>query len=673
MKKLFAEEKNAYIIKAVSRISFYLLLFSSLVYSQQNDFPIYQTADYTTSKGLTNIFVANIDNKGSYDLIFYNNSDLGYTYHSSERLRKPRRKYFFYPISSIKLFKPAEKGINRKYIFTSEESGIVGLVSFTEYGGMRLLNIKDAKDYPSKVDVGNFLAVPENRAIVLGNNFIGLSIFSEKNFKLKENKLIKYGSFSEGGLVDIDIDGMNDLVLFDNASQKLLYYLNVTNSFQLTKEEELSGEISKFKVNDFDGDRVRDFSFLIGDSLAIYIVNSNPQNIKHFSIYIKGCADYKFLKINNDKKTDILAIDSTGRMLAFYNNGDNSFLPAETITSAPGAKALATVWDIDRRKLALLSNEGRFFTFEKTSRIDTTKNILLYGNDFTAPEINNGIHTIRTYWIDKNNFKLRKLSISKRTGKITEGSSPLSFIPDNFEIIKNKSETLFLFTKYLSDGFTYLIKNEGKNELVFTNTNRIRVKGDLLIEQSADSLNFFFPIIKGNKIIFDTLLFSPKPLTLLSANNGKFTYLSEKNDLVFAHLENSGITTDTVYQVKRTSDLFELQFNNSSPTVISINGNKINLFTKDSLIKYYSSKHFNSQNVIPRFAKLSENSSLIIYDKKNNDFLKSDIRTSKSFLRFKPLFNFVGIKNFLPVKIDKKKFVIFFDEKLNSLTFKEIL
>ncbi len=673
MKKLFAEGKNAYIIKVFRRVLFFFLLFPTFVFSQKNNFPIYEVADYPTTPGLNKIFVADIDNRGPYDLVFYNNSDLGYTFHSSERQWKPRRKYFFYPISSIKLLKNAEKEIKPKYIFTSENAGVVGLVSFTEYGGMRLLNVKKVNDYPAKVDAGKFLAVPERQAVVFGSDFTGVSLFSEKNFKLKETKLFSAGSYSAGGLVDIDIDGMNDLVLFNNASRKLLYFLNVANLFQTAKEDELSGEIRKFKVNDFDGDRVRDFSFLLGDSLCIYIVNSNPQNIKRFSIFVDGCVDYKFLNINADNKRDVLAVDSTGQVFAYYNKGKNKFTAARFIDRIKGIRTLATVWNVDRRKLILLTDEGHFSTFEKTDNIDTTKSVLLYGNDFIPPEIQESGKTLTAYWLDNKNFRFNSISVSKITGKISAEDFPLPFSPDNFEIVKSSGTPLFLFEKYLSSGFTYSLTGKGKQEAIFSDTNKIKVMGKYLVEQISDSLNLYLPIKDRNDFTFDTLSISPAPFAALSARKNKFIFLDKNNKLVFSHLEKGEIVVDTAYSVGKTSALFEAPFNNSLSVVIEAKGSRVTVYSNDTLTTYYSSRSLKAADIIPRFTLINGKRFLIIYDKGHGLFLKAEMKTGKSYLRFRPIFNAADVKDFSAVRIKDKNFIIYFNKKLNALTFKEIL
>ena len=570
--------------------------------------------------------------------------------------------------------KNAEKGIKAKYIFTSENAGVVGLVSFTEYGGMRLLNVKKVNDYPAIVDAGKFLAVPERRAVVFGKDFSGLSLFSEKNFKLKEKKLFKSGSFSAGGLVDVDIDGMNDLLLFNNARQTLLYFLNVTNAFQFTREEELAGEIRQFKINDFDGDRVRDFSFLLGDSLYIYIVNSNPKNIKHFSLFVNGCVDYKFLRINDDSKRDVLAVDSTGNLSAYYNLGKSKFSSPSLLTKIEGTEALATVWDVDRRKLIILSDKGHFSTLKKTDKIDTTKNILLSGNDFKTPKIVENKKEYSAYWIDGQSFRLNSISVSKKSGEITGEDFPLPFIPDDFDIVNSSGSPAYLIEKYQSEGFTYLLKGKGNREFLFSGGNKINVNGMLFVERIPDSLQIFELKKTKESFAFDTLKLDPAPLALLASQKNNFVYLSKNNQLVFSHTEKRRSVSDTAYNIDKKLSLFELSFNyDLYPAVLGKKGSRLTLFLKDSSKVFYSSRNFNKANIIPRLVKLGEKNFFIVYDKNYGAFYKAEIKPGKSFLRFRLLFKVAGIKNFSAAEIGGKSFIIYFNKRLNSLTFKEIL
>ncbi len=672
MRKLFKEEKNACVKRTVSSLIIFLLFFSTRLFSQQNDFPVYEISIYSTTIGLSDIFVANIDDEPPYDLIFYNDKNLGYTYHSSARLNKPKKKYFFYPITSLKLFKNRLKDVNAKYIFTSENSGIVGLVSFTKYGGMRLLNVKHTKDYPSHIDVGKFLAYPERRAIVFGKNFNGLAVFSEKNFKLEENNYFDSSYFSAGGLVDIDIDGMNDLVLYNNPKRNLLYLLNVTNSFQLTKSETIKRGIRKFKVNDFDGDRIRDFSFLTGDSLRVYIVNSNPKNIKHISLFVNKCLDYKFLKINNDRLTDILTIDSLGRTFAYYNKGGNKFTKGEQILSLTGAKAMATVWNLDRRRVVILSDKGNFVTLEKTSLIDTTKQILLAGKSKLPVRLVETNSDLKIYWSSLGYPQIRELRISKRSGKIGRKILESPFLPDNFNVTANN---FLLLDKYLSDGFSFFIKREKGQTGIFNDTLNTDVIGNLFVKRFSDSLQVLRPKFVGGELQFDSLKITPKPMKLLIAKGNRIVYLTNNKELVFSHFEKENkAITDTLYSIKKYKELFEIDSpENKTPYVIQINGRNLKLYSPDSVKIFYSSKYFSTGNVIPYYIEDVEEPKIFVYNKKTGMLLKAFVKKGKERLRFHSVNQILNVSNYRLVKINKKLFFLYFDKAINSLNFKEIL
>ena len=674
MKKLSRGEKNVCTRIKISSVLLFVLIFSGIIFAQRFDFPVLNINVYATSSGLDKIFVFNADNKPPYDLLFYNQSSLGYTFHSGDRLEKGRSKYFFYPLTEINFFKHGTKGLKDKYLFTSQDKNVVGMVSFTEYGGMRLLNVKKVKDYPDKIDAGKYLAVPEERAIVFGKNFKGVSSVSEDKFKLKFKNLFADGYFKSGGFVDLDVDGYNDLVLYDATKKKLNYYLNVTNTFQLTKQEDISGTLTNFKVNDFDGDRVRDFSFTDGKFLVVYIVNSNPKNIRHFRINVGNCLDYKFMKINSDNLTDIVTIDNSNNLKVFYNLGKDRFTKGNFITKTAGVKTLATLWDNNQRNLILLSNKGLFYKIHRISVVDTSAQILLSGNGQNNVVFAQTPENIEVSWVDKKSYLSKRLTVSLKNGAVTQYRNLIPYCPDEFSVIKNQHDDFWFFTKYLHDKFSYLLKyNDNTNE-VFIDTNKIYSISDLLIRKDGDSLKVLRPIKFSNRVRIDTIMLSSKPIEVFASVNNKISYLNNNLDLVFDSISKSNKgKEESIYKVKKIKDLYNLKNNLMKPLMMEKTGRKINIISADTTITYYSSVDFTSPRILPFLFMNGNSKNLIIYNPSDFSFRKAELREGKSYLRFKKVFTKRNITNFETAHIGNKDYIIFYDSTINSLVFQNIL
>ena len=674
MKKLSEGEKNVCIKIKISRVLLFALIFSGVIFAQRFDFPVLNVNVYSTSPGLDKIFVFNADNKSPYDLMFYNQTSLGYTFHSGSRMEKRRAKYFFYPITEIKFFKHGVKGLKDKYLFTSQKKNVVGMVSFTEYGGMRLPNVKKVKNYPVKVDAGKYLAVPEERAIVFGKNYNGVTSVSEDKFKIKLENLLHDGYYQTGGFVDLDVDGYNDLVLFDVINRKLNFYLNVANIFQLTKQEEISGTLSNFKVNDFDGDRVRDFSFLNGKFLTVYIVNSNPQNIKRLRIKVGKCLDYKFMKINNDNLTDVIAIDDSNMLRVFYNLGKNKFSNGDFVAKIEGGKSLATLWDNNQRDLIILSDKGSFYKLRKKNKIDTTTQVLLSGNEIDKVVLSQTPKNIDVCWLDKSNYTLRKISVSGKNGEIKQSQNEIPYFPDEFSVVDKGGNSSWFFIKYLHNKFSYLLENNNKINLVFTDTNKFYSLSDLLIQKSSDSLKIFRPVKSRDVIRLDTISLSSKPIEVFASTNDEVAYLNGDLDLVFDYISKSNYVAEkALYKIKKIKNLYNLKSNIFKSLMMGKNGQKIDIISSDTLITYYSSSKFSTSQILPFLFVNEDSKKLIIYNFSDSSFWVGELKEGKSYLRFRKVLTKKGINNFEVAKIGKKNYIIFYDSKINSVVFQNIL
>ncbi len=662
MKKRCCAGKSVCGKSPVDFLAFFLLL-AATVFSQTNkraSLPVFAVEKFSTAPGNNKIAVLNIDNSAPYDLIFYGNNRNEFTYHSFKRLGKPKRKFFFYPLSEIKQIRYSKKNDLRHYIFVSRKSRIVGLASFTEYGTLRLLNKKRIADYPDKIIVGNFLGDPQMRALVFGENFQGVSLFTEKNLKLKETKVIERGTFSEGALIDADADGMNDLALYDKFANKINFYLNLLNKFEISFEETPENIIENVKTCDINGDKLMDYAFVSDGEIVANIVNSNPRNMLRLKTEAPRCVDFVFSDCTFDYKKDLIWANENGELFSNTETGGKSpqFSKPLHLTTIPDVSALSTVWNFDRRTIIALSSRGFFETFTPLEKIDTTISVLL--PDYSAkaePQIVSDKGEVKIFWLSETLPKLYSLRIAK-TGKISAHETSLAFNPQNFIA---GGENVFLL--------------EDADSLV--TLRRADIFGDAILSFPKKDFHSFrseFFFTKNFAVNLtrpsDTLKVAFDFDRFIDANNDEFIFA--KNDtLIFARVSSDKkMRTEKKIAFGNSGEIYPLHSQESEFFAIVIGRNEIDLIGKNRNLSFFYHNSSLSKKSLSFYLVMRDGKNFLLVTTATGVIYTAEIKESRNFLAFKK--KKIAPRRGKIVKIGNKLFYASFNANLQSVDFTEI-
>lgn len=181
-------------------------------------------------------------------------------------------------------------------------------------------------------------------------SLLGQSLFEKaNNIPISEGDLLM--NAYAGGInsaqysdIDLDNDGIKDLVVFDKTDNRVIPFINngIVDEVSYTYAPEYESIFPKFRgwllLEDFDGDGLEDIfthnisgikvykSIRVGDSLTFEVVvntcrytslSGNPVNIFISSVDIPAIVD-----VNNDGDMDILTFDQFGGTVEWYENQD---------------------------------------------------------------------------------------------------------------------------------------------------------------------------------------------------------------------------------------------------------------------------------------------------------------------------------------------------------------
>ncbi len=652
MKRRYCVAKNVWAEKAVKAVL--VLLFSaSVAWGQNNNpfsnFPLFSVERYATTSGNNHIAVFNIDNKPPYDLIFYGNGGNEFTYHSYARLSRIKRKFFFFPISEIKQIRYSKLADKRLYIFTSREKNLIGVASFTEYGTLRLLNKRVLPDYPEKILVGNFLGAPSLRALVFGSSFTGVSLFSLDNFKLKETKVLKNGSFSEGGLLDMDADGMNDLVLFDALKQKSDFYLNLLNRFEITFSEKSLNNIRNLKTSDINGDKLIDYAYLSDGKIIANIVRSNPKDREITEFTAPDCKDYEFTDFSFDFKKDLIWVNKEGDIFYRIKSKKDKFFPERFLKRTENASAISTVWNKNRREIIILSENGFFEKLSPVNKIDTTFSLLLPDlKRESAPKILRTKNGIKIAWLAES-FPLVYYVNVFSSGKIKKGTETIPFAPDDLILLKNGN----LYASH-GDSLTLFIENKNGGEILFSASPK-----------DYEIRNGVFLLGEKDKPLLPDSVETEFEYEKFIARRGADFVFRDSANLIFAAPKKNKLKA-----VKKTeyesSFSFAPVFGKTEAVIAAVKDGTVKFIGEKNELEFKCNRKFKRKNDYEFF--VSGNDAIYLRDAARGNIYKARLNKN-GYIRFTKILSNLNLEEPVIFSAKDKVFVAGFNGKLRTLDF----
>ncbi|MFC2133547.1 hypothetical protein ACFLTH_02920 [Bacteroidota bacterium] len=276
-------------------------------------------------------------------------------------------KFSYFPIDDlIPLYdNDTENGF---YIFVSRKERLAGLVSFTKYGTMQILNQLMFDSYPSNIHTGDIDGDGKNEALISGPNFNGLSILKEDNFILRETKIVTGKVFSDAKLIDLDYDSISDVAAFDLLTNSLLFYYNTEfDGFRKYRSIAIGEEIDKLKLTDYNNDGYDDLFYDYSCGIEILMGDSVSTFKNRILFKTKVCPDeYTVRDFNKDGLNDIAFINKTDGdlFISFAKSIGEFYDPVHYLHNA-GIEDLEGFENNNSEYLAVLNNGGEVYIISK--------------------------------------------------------------------------------------------------------------------------------------------------------------------------------------------------------------------------------------------------------------------------------------------------------------------
>lgn len=369
-----------------------------------------KTTVYKTLPGYSNILQLNFNGDDYSDIMLFDAAQKSFVIHKGRHentFSKPIDKFFFYQVSNIKMLQ-GRQGEQNLFLFISRSERIAGLTSFTKYGTLQLLNLRDFDSYPSNISVADVDLDGINEALISGPAFNGLSILTVNKLSLKEKKIISKRSFSSAEFIDLNFDKFPDIAAIDLAGNSIKIFLNNREGkFIESKSINYSEKISDLKICNINNDDYNDLAFLKNNELEILLgdsVSSFENKITFEFLYTP--VNYEINDLNNDGVNDLAVINpSKDRVEIFYLNNKEKLPKPVTLLDN---KKILTIKVLQRgkaKRLAALSSSGELFIVGKTINTQKTfnfaagaapklytqsgkTNFVIYGNKDETPALN---------------------------------------------------------------------------------------------------------------------------------------------------------------------------------------------------------------------------------------------------------------------------------------------
>src|SRR4030042_3281349 len=361
LKKRYKEDKIG--LGPVRKVFIFFFLLPLLVSKLSAQIPINgfcQLHSIDTKQGYTKFITLDYNGDSYSDLLLFGRDGKKAIIHQGEKkeiLGNTVEKFSYYSVSEIV---PLDRSTspNRFYIFVSRKDRMVGLVSFTKYGTIQLMNQKKLESYPGCISVGDVDNDGKNEALISGSNFDGLSILEERNYILRETKIVKNKIFSEARFIDLDYDGYSDIVAGDLFTHSIVFlYNNQFNEFREYRSINVGEEIRNLRAVDLNTDGFRDILYSSGSGIEILLGDSVSTFEKRITLKTKVYPDSFIISdCNRDRINDLAYLNRTsGDLYISYSKSGEEFYEPIHLFHQEGLVDLKAFRNSAENYLAVLS------------------------------------------------------------------------------------------------------------------------------------------------------------------------------------------------------------------------------------------------------------------------------------------------------------------------------
>ncbi len=642
---------------------------------------------------------------GYSDLLLFNNSK-NYTIlkGSPNGFLKPIKKRIPYNITFISSYY-----INnaKTFIFAlARNDRMAAQINISSEGNISFGQKTFFKSYPSFAEIGDVSGDGNPDVLVCGENFNGVSLLKvNNNGRIYENKIITDFIFKNAHFADLDYDGFQDLVCFNNITNNLdLFYNTLDGLFRKERSLSLLENIYNINLLDFNNDKFTDilvskengFEVLYGDSVSSFSnqigksFQYSPSKIAINDFNQNGLKDFAFF----DHHKGSLVI-------LFSNYTDTLGTPIEYLKDWYINQIYASN-DKNGANLFILSHSNEIITINKLSNITDNTKILLGGKIGAFGKFNYGrLLNSGLYFVNSNDLTFNILLKQKKTFDIYYKVA-IEEIPNKVKVFFSNKNYYFVLNNANTSFCEVIIYNFQKNiyklNKIFTSApihdfsiNRNDEGLTLtILTKSKGKLEYLKYLEEDGEFSIDdyeeitTKVYDAK----INYNNPRYVYLWRLNDL-----RNNFIFSLYDFNEDSQKEISTLQIENYKDvnfnSFLSNYSNKQKIYTSfiyaDSSYYYltymlnsptaYLEKITDKNNLFQNNFSITNRlvsfgNFLFINNSKNNYLVKLGFNKNK--IVFEDKFIFPYTTDYFLSNYENKTFVVFADEFRNFINFKKI-
>lgn len=333
MKRLSGEKTDSKIGQVKNSFVLFILLFSSLSYSQIPINGFCFLKNYSLPKDYQGIISADLNSDRNDELIFYS------------AVLKRIGIYTGIPGDSVKLKEHQLNSEVSQLRQLKDKNGSDNLFAAVErklrrvslmYISIDSLDAGKSKiefdSYPENICIADVDLNRMDEILVSGSGFDGLSILFRADGGIGESKIVTGTSFSEAIFIDLNDDGYSDVMAFNILENSLQFFINnTTGIFRLSRSIQYSEKISLLQNQDLNQDGFQDIVYFIGNHLEILSGDAQTLYKKKTSIKLdEKPASIHFGDFNGDKIIDMTFSISKNKLSILFGKNGTEF--HETIT-----------------------------------------------------------------------------------------------------------------------------------------------------------------------------------------------------------------------------------------------------------------------------------------------------------------------------------------------------
>ena len=707
MKLLLEDKTGLRIVKSgISIFIFFVFIFGSNIDAQITVKDFCATKNYSTPTGFNQFRLINLGNDSSKGLFIFNSNQKKISLLYSEQdslLNKNIKKFFFFPVSDFGYFNNISK-LGRFYIFVSNKSRVAGLTSFNKSKSLMLINSLSFDSYPSKIAIADINNDGMNEGLVFGNNFNGLSLLKQNNYKLEENHFYKNKIFSDAVFADFDYNYFLDIAAIDLISNSILFFRNDENgTFKLEREIQVDNNLNGLKAIDFNKDGFVDLMFSQPNVIKIFLGDSVSSFSKNIEIPVSGNVD-KFVvnDFNDDMKNDVAYIDKQENNLFILLSGKKDSYNSILIKHLNGLTDLMPGYKNDSKLLAL-NREGFVTGFEKF-KLEENVSLSLGGSPalLTLFDFNkDGLKDLVFLDEYKNYLKILISSKNKLLQKLYE-----------FKLVENQnrfsiastSKNNFNFFIYSNRGRLIEIlkfnlkQNVTKKDAIYTSAPIVDLlalktglqilenKSDTLISERFDisknqfnlsqtlviDTNYYEASFSGrrNGIVYWAKADSELVLKNYNFKSKKIKILTKMNLVVRNNADSNFVVTKSFLNKYGNENVVSfVKENNNYSILISSRRKVFKTYSNENLNRFLL-KDKNDINIYTDLKKRKEH--IYIYDHNSKSVFQVQLKNKGNYFNLMPILNEQNMTSYTITNYSGNNYIIYNDTLRNEINLKRL-